>query len=224
MTKVLFIAKKNDEECQKATAFLNMNFSAVSVYYGEGWGGKPPAELQQWEGDYIISYLGRWILPASLLARASKAAINFHPAPPEYPGLGAVNFALYENATNFGVTCHHMEEKVDSGAIIAVKYFPIFPNDTVATLLLRTYTQQLALFYDIIGRIAAGKSLPIATDTWTRQPFTRHEFDQLFLITPDMPREEINKRIRALDYQGWGPYLELNGHRFKFERQEKTKR
>lgn len=221
MTKVLFISKKNDPDCLKAAEFLAMHFPRVAVHYGEGWGGKPPPELWDWEGDYIVSYLGRWILPPGILARARRAAINFHPASPEFPGLGAVNFALYEGAATFGVTCHHMEPVVDTGRIIAVKRFPVFPADTVASLLSRTYARQLSLFYDVVEQIAAGGSLPDAKETWMRRPYTRKEFDCLFTITPEMDNEEVARRIRALDYREWGPYIELHGHRFKYERRKR---
>ncbi len=82
-------------------------------------------EARSWQGDYIISYLSRWVVPAELLERARRAAVNFHPASPDYPGIGCNNFALYENAAEYGVTCHHMAPRVDSGEIIAVRRFPV---------------------------------------------------------------------------------------------------
>ena len=63
--------------------------------------------------------------------KSKTAAINFHPASPEYPGTGCNNFALYENAGEYGVTCHYMAPKADTGKIIKVKRFPVFANDDV---------------------------------------------------------------------------------------------
>ena len=54
-----------------------------------------PKEAKKWQGDYIISYLSRWIVPSYLLNNAKIASFNFHPASPEYPGIGCNNFALY---------------------------------------------------------------------------------------------------------------------------------
>ena len=48
--------------------------------------------------------------------------------------------------------------------------------------------------------MADGEELPSAGETWTRRPFTRKEFNDLFRITPDMPHEEIARRIRAVSY------------------------
>lgn len=115
-----------------------------------------PEDIGWWDGEYIISYLSRWVAPEYLLKKAKVAAINFHPASPDYPGIGCNNFALYEEAKEYGVTCHHMEPRVDVGKIITVERFPVFPTDTVATLLLRTYDYQLVLFYKIMNIILGG--------------------------------------------------------------------
>lgn len=134
---VLFLGKELDEHCLKALNFLQRNSLDVTAYFGK-WGDLIPEELGWWNGDYIISYLSRWVLPEYLINKAQIAAINFHPGSPDYPGYGCGSFALYEGATEYGVTCHHMLAKVDSGNIIAVKRFPVFVNDDVASLLMRT--------------------------------------------------------------------------------------
>lgn len=211
---ILFLGKKNDEHCQKAQAFIDSNFETKSCHAG-GWGEPLPPDLESWRGDYIVSYLSRWVVPESVLKRAKIAAINFHPASPDYPGIGCNNFALYENAKEYGVTCHHMEKKVDTGGIISVKRFPVFQTDTVSTLLSRTYDFQLVLFYEVMAKILEGDELPRSEDNWTRPPFSRREFNKLGIITPDMPISEIEKRVRATSYGAWQPTIEMGGYVFQ---------
>ncbi len=213
---VLFLGKPDDPDCARALEFCRTNFAPLTFCLGR-WGDPLPGEAQDWTGDYIISYLSRWVIPADLLQRAGIAAINFHPASPEYPGIGCTNFALYEGATHYGVTCHHMAARVDSGAIIAVRRFPVYAEDTVASLLERTYANQIALFFEIADLMADGKPLPRSAETWSRAPFTRKQFEELFKITPDMPPGEIARRIRAVSYGSFQPYLELAGHRFEYK-------
>jgi methionyl-tRNA formyltransferase len=215
-SSLLFLGKADDADCANALAFCQARFANVAYCLGK-WGDPLPPEIRAWEGDYIVSYLSRWVVPADLLGRARAAAINFHPASPEYPGIGCNNFALYEDAQEYGVTCHHMAPKVDTGAIIAVRRFPILPDDGVDTLLKRTYENQIALFFEIIGLVAEGKPLPVSEERWTRPPFTRVQFNELFRITPDMSREEIARRIRAISYGKWQPFIELQGYRFEFK-------
>jgi methionyl-tRNA formyltransferase len=212
---VLFLGKADDADCARALEFCRQRFASTQHCLGR-WGDPLPDDIQGWQGDYIISYLSRWVVPSDLLARAKRAAVNFHPASPDYPGIGCNNFALYENATQYGVTCHHMAPQVDTGAIIAVRRFPVLPEDTVATLLKRTYEHQIALFLEIASIMAEGKELPVSHDTWTRQPFTRKQFNELFTISPEMTKQEIARRVRAVSFGAFQPYVEIKGFRFKY--------
>lgn len=215
---ILFLGKAEDSYCNRALEFCRQRFTRVTDCLGV-WGEPLPQAARGWSGDYIISYLSRWVVPPFLLERARKAAFNFHPASPEYPGIGCNNFALYENAKEYGVTCHHMVAKVDTGPIIAVRRFPVYPQDGVAELLERTYQHQIALFFEIVGLLAEGKDLPASDETWKRPPFTRQQFNDLFIITPEMSREEVARRIRAVSYRHWQPYIELHGYRFEYKPQ-----
>ncbi len=211
---LLFLGKQEDAHGEKALAYCQEHFAQVTSYMGT-WGQKLPAELKNWEGDYIVSYLSRWVVPKWLLDRAQAGAINFHAASPEYPAIGCNNFALYEEAEEYGSTCHHMAPKVDTGAIVAVKRFPVLPSDTVASVLAKTYDHQLELFYEVFGEVVAGRPLPESDETWTRPPFTREQFNELGRITPDMSQEEVAKRVRATSFGVWQPVIELHGYVFE---------
>ena len=212
---LLFLGKADDPDCSRALEYCQQHFAPVTHCLGR-WGDPLPDPARNWQGDHIISYLSRWVVPPEVLAHARKAAINFHPASPHYPGIGCNNFALYEDAAEYGVTCHHMAPQVDTGRIIAVRRFPVLPEDTVSTLLQRTYENQIALFIEIAALMAEGRDLPAAAETWTRRPFTRREFNALFRVTPDMSRAEIARRIRATSYGRYQPYLEIEGFRFEY--------
>jgi hypothetical protein len=69
--------------------------------------------------------------------------------------------------------------------------------------------------------MAEGKDLPASSETWTRPPFTRKQFNELFCITPDMPKAEIARRVRAVSYGQFQPYVELQGYRFEYKPEKK---
>lgn len=192
---VLFLGKASDAHTARAAEFCRLNVPNVSAYFGK-WGEPLPAGANAWSGDCIISYLSRWVLPADLLERG-RTAINFHPGPPEYPGYGCNNFAIYDDVREYGVTCHRMARRVDTGAIIAVKRFPVFPSDNAGTLLSRAYDYQLALFYDIASNLVRGEPLSDSGERWSRDPYTRKQFAELGRITPDMNADEVARRTRA---------------------------
>jgi methionyl-tRNA formyltransferase len=194
---VLFLGKANDAHVMRAVDFCRRHFAAAAVYLGT-WDDPLPEGAASWAGDVIVSYLARWIVSSHLLDRA-RIAINFHPGPPEYPGYGCNNFAIYEGAAEYGVTCHHMTPRVDAGAIIEVVRFPVLAADNAGTLLVKAYDAQLDLFYRIVDMVARGEALPVSGETWTRKPFTRAQFGELGQVTPDMTEHEIARRRRALD-------------------------
>jgi methionyl-tRNA formyltransferase len=206
--RILFLGKRDDAHCLRALGYCKQIFAEVDSYVGQ-WREPIPDTVRSWTGDYIFSYLSRWVVPASVLAKAKIAAINFHAAPPEYPGFGPINFALYEGAATYGVTCHHMAARVDTGDIIAIKRFPIHSTDDVASLLLRTYDFQLVLFYEIMERIARDEKLAPIGERWTRVPFTRKQFEELNRLDPSMPEKEIVRRVRAMTFQSFRPQLRL---------------
>lgn len=162
----------------------------------------------------ILSFLAPWVVPRDVLDRAALA-LNFHPGSCAYPGIGCYNFALYEEAAEYGCVCHHMAARVDTGAVVAERLFTVRATDTVETLKLRTLVVMLALFHETLDRIAGGERLPCAPRTWSRRPFTRRELDALCRITPDMGPGEIGRRVRATTYPGFpGAVVELAGIRF----------
>lgn len=217
-SRILFFGAKENEYVNKVLAHLSCNFNDVTSYLGD-WGDPLPEDLSRWEGEYVISYLSRWVLPDFLLKKAKVAAINFHPASPEYPGIGGYNFALYNNSKIYGATCHYMSKEVDTGGIISVRRFPILDTDTVELLFNRTHDVMLVLFYEVIEKIISGEKLQVSNEKWSKKPITRKELNQLSKITPDMSEGEIKRRIRATTYGTWRPTLELGNFVFEFKNQ-----
>lgn len=202
--------------CDRAVEYMRLHFPETTFVLARR-GDPRPAVFDTWQGDYIVSYLSPYIVPGHLLARAKQASINFHPGPPEYPGSGCTNFALYHEVEEYGVTCHHMLEKVDTGAIVGVRRFPVLPIDTVYAVTQRCYAALLDLFYEVMDRLAVGQPLPEQPDKWTRKPFKRSELDLLCEITLEMPADEVKRRIRAVTFPNApGAYVDLHGHRFTY--------
>lgn len=209
--RILLIVKptKWGENVKK---FIEKNFSNSLVIIGD-WGDPLPESIYNWEGDYIISYLSPWILPKRILQKAKIAAINFHPAPPQYPGIGCYNFAIYNDAREYGVTCHHMIEKVDSGNIISVSYFPIASDETIQTLKEKSMKYQLELFYEIMDIIVKGERLPSSSEKWERIAYTRKDFQELCKLRLNMSEEELTRRLKATYFSGARDYpnIEIGG-------------
>ena len=181
--RILFIGKKDDEYSFKIENYLMQIFkkSEISIVHSSK-GTKIPEHILEWTGDYILSYLSQWIIPGNLINNAKKGAINWHPGPPEYPGIGCTNFAIYNNEKTFGITCHYMLEKVDSGKIIEVDRFSILEEDSVYSITQKCYYLMINSFLRIIEKIKNNESLPEANENWKREPYTRIQLNELCKI------------------------------------------
>lgn len=213
---ILFIGKKNDVYAQNASEYLKTVFPKTNIIFGVR-GDVLPEHLNQWKGDYIFSYLSPWIIPQFLLERAEKGALNWHPGPPEYPGIGCTNFAIYNNEKSYGITCHYMLAKVDTGKIIEVKRFPILKNDTVYTVTQKCYALIVNSFFRIVEKIYNEEQLPVSNEHWKRRPFTRKELDLLSEIKTEMTHDEIEKRIKATTYDKPWAFVNIKGKKFYYQ-------
>lgn len=199
-SKVLLLASSG-AEAERIAGFCRRLFRDCTVLHGN-WGEALPAAAKAWNGDLILSYCSRWIVPEYLIAR-SQLALNFHPAPPEYPGIGGLNWAIYEKKAEFGVTCHEMNAKVDSGRIHEVRRFPLLENDDVEELFRRTHLHLECLAYDVVGRLYSGRWGSLGCERWSPVARRRKELDGMMRITRDMPDDEISLRKRAFEFQSW---------------------
>lgn len=218
--KIMFIGKADDQYSKYAGEFISLHFPETLTIYGKR-GELFPKEAADWEGDIIISYLSQWIIPDYVLKKAEVMAINFHPGPPDYPGIGCTNFAVYDEVKEYGVTCHHMLAKVDTGKIISVKRFPVYKTDTVFSITQRCYALILNQCFEIFDFIIQGKPIPESKENWKRKPYLRKELNRLCRITPDMPIEEMNRRIKATNFVKHWAFMQVGDNVFKLVDEKK---
>jgi methionyl-tRNA formyltransferase len=211
---ILFFGKKGDTNTEVAAKYTKQIFPDAIIYLGSRGDNFPTEETASWSGDYILSYLSPWIIPKSLLDKATKGAINWHPGSPEYPGIGCTNFAIYNGAKEFGSTCHFMNPKVDTGQIIEVARFSILKDDTVFSITQKCYAHILSSYYSIIEKIANDEEIVACDEKWQRVPYTRKELDALCVITQDMDSAEIDRRVKATTYDRPWAYTIINERKF----------
>lgn len=219
--RVLFFGRSGCEGTSKSLSLLKSLGCNITFVVSKGRGESLPEDISSWHGDYIFCFRSLFILPKYVINRAKIAAVNFHPAPVEYPGSGCLNFALYDNASRYGVTAHVMNEKVDNGAILRCDRFPILPSDSVDNLLERTHIKLLNLFIDIATDLILGgrKSfdkmlLASSNENWRGEAFKMKQLEKLRVVPLDVSEVELKKIIRATYTENFPPYIKLHGYEF----------
>lgn len=98
------------------------------------------------------------ILGPPLLQRFRGRIINVHPALlPSFPGHNGPKDALEGGVRISGCTVHIVDDRVDTGPIIAQAAVPVLADDTAETLHARIQVQEHRLLPEVINRIALGE-------------------------------------------------------------------
>lgn len=218
---ILFFGRNNCSATKNLLLEMKSYGFKVTFIESSFRGEKFPIEINNWEGDYIICFRSLFILKSDLLNKARVASINFHPAPPEYPGSGCVNFALYDDASNYGVTAHLMDDKVDSGRILEVRRFPINKSDNVASLLKKSHSQLYNLCSDFLNNLAKQDKSFLSKkldenihEKWNGKARLLKELEELQEIDANITKSELDKIIRATYTKSHPPRLTIHGYKF----------
>ena len=173
--------------------------------------------------DYIFCFRSFYILKKNILKKVKKAAINFHPGPPEYRGTGCVNYAVYKNSKFYGCTAHLINEKVDNGKIIDVKKFSIHRKDDISKILNKTYKamfsqailliNQIKINFNFIeNQIKKNKKIK-----WSKKIKKIKDLDKFYIIDKNIKKKDFLNKIRATDTSKFKPFIKLYGKKFILE-------
>jgi len=115
--------------------------------------------LNQYGADLFISMSFNQILRSEILSLPPMGFINCHAGElPFYRGRNILNWALINDAKQFGVTVHYVDEGIDTGDIIEQAIEPITDEDTYATLLDRAIVLCADVLYTAVCKLFEGSA------------------------------------------------------------------
>ena len=98
--------------------------------------------LSVFEADVFLSMSFDQIIKKELLEMPRFGFLNCHAGRlPFYRGRNALNWAIINGETEFGITVHLVDEGIDTGPIVLQRAEKIKPSDDYATLLGKAYTR-----------------------------------------------------------------------------------
>ena len=173
----------------------------------------PPVTLAQ---SRLISFGSRFYVGDGLLRKFGFGAYNFHPGPSHYPGWAPFNFALYDGATEYGVTVHEMTNTIDAGDIIALRNFSMSGIDTVQRLMDITTHNMYVLFNELAPRLVLNEKPEKLNDAeWSGTLGTKRLFRKMCQLTLEIEKEELDRRMSAFG-DGDGAQLPFIIHNNQF--------
>ncbi|HEU0057364.1 MAG TPA: formyltransferase family protein [Gaiella sp.] len=158
----------------------------------------------------------RWLLPPEVIAIPRFGVVNSHPALlPRHRGPYPFAWAIREGDAELGLTLHLMDERFDTGPVLAQGSRPMPADQTIGGLV--TVLRELAreLYPDALQRVLAGeRGAPQRSEgvTWAG-PFGEDYVE----LDPGKARAELLRQVRAwqvmFDTSVVGPVATIEGRR-----------
>ena len=176
------------------------------------------AKLAAEEIDVLLNVHSLCLIRESILATARFGAFNLHPGPlPNYAGLNAPSWAIYNGEKTHTVTLHKMAAGIDTGAIVDTESFPLEETDTALTVSSKCVKLGIPLILAMLRSLeAAPASLRMTPQDLSERHYYGREVPQRRRVDWTRPAERIVNFVRACDYHPfaspWGhPIARLDG-------------
>ncbi len=101
-------------------------------------------------------------LPREVFALPRKGSVNLHASLlPKYRGASPINWAIYNGERKTGVTTFLLDDRVDTGAILAQRECPIGSDETAGELAGRLSLLGAELLLETLDGLEAGTLMPV---------------------------------------------------------------
>ena len=135
-----------------------------------------------------------------MLSAAEFGIINFHNGPlPLYGGVNIPSWAILNGEKRHGVSWHYIDERIDTGDILAQKIFEIPESITAAGLLARCINEGISLFQQECENILTGK-ISRKKQTGSRTYYSKKDLpENNGVVNLNWSFEKINRFVRGLN-------------------------
>ncbi|MCJ1708517.1 methionyl-tRNA formyltransferase [Microbacterium sp. VKM Ac-2923] len=155
------------------------------------------ALIDDLDPDIIVANNWRTLLPPEVYDRPRRGTLNIHDSLlPAYAGFSPLIWALINGETHVGVTAHLMDERLDTGPIIAQQSIAVGPTDRTVDLFHRTVDVIEPLVVHALDLLERGEAVPVAQNPANASYFhKRTERDSRIDWT--WPADAIERLVRA---------------------------
>ncbi|NYD24592.1 methionyl-tRNA formyltransferase [Kineococcus aurantiacus] len=177
------------------------------------------AAVREHDADLLLSVYYTQIFKAPFLAAIRGPKINFHPALlPRHRGTAPLIWAIVSGDAMAGVTAHHIDEGIDTGAPIARKPFPIHHEDTGFDLHRKATRLVHRMAADLLNDLLTGRPLP-NQEVGHHEPSYHGRADaRLNHLNWKDSSHRIRNIVRALAHPFPGAYVIAGAERVILER------
>lgn len=219
--KILFLGKKN---CKYSRSIASALFKKhhYLVYIDEDL--NPNHKVFKKNFDYIFMFRNKTILNKQILKKFKKKAINFHPGPPTYRGIGCINQALINNEKFYGVTAHLINEKIDNGPIIQANFFKILKKDNLESLLKKTHYELFLLTESLIFGVLGDndylnfKIKNYIGPKWSKRYYSKIDLEKIYILNSLKNNTKLCNFIRSTYIDKFYPIISIRNEKYRLKK------
>jgi methionyl-tRNA formyltransferase len=172
--------------------------------------------IREREVDLLLNVHSLFVAHEEVVRAPLIGSFNLHPGPlPEYAGLNAPSWAIYQGEPRHAVTVHWMEPGIDTGAVAYESSFDLGDAETGLSLSLRCVREGLPLIEQLLED-ADRDQIPAYPQDLSRRQYYGRQPPQGGRIEWARPARDVVAFVRACDYfpfpSPWGhPAAQLEG-------------
>ena len=107
--------------------------------------------------EVILSVSCPQVFKEGLIALPPKGCLNLHGSDlPKYRGIAPSFWMMAKGETQAAVTLFYVNAGIDTGAVAGKRYFPVLPEDTLHSFIVRAKREACDLALETLDRIEAG--------------------------------------------------------------------
>ncbi len=161
--------------------------------------------------DLLLNAHSLHVLPGEVIDAVKIGCFNLHPGPlPEYAGLNAPSWAIFNGEKTHRVTVHKMESKIDTGPVVYSAAFEIGKDDSALTVFGSCVKLGVPLLLKLVEKASHDPSgLPMTPQDLTRRRYFGRDVPNDGWISWSGSARQIVNFVRACDYH---PFLSPWGH------------
>lgn len=168
--------------------------------------------------DVLLNVHSLKVIDAGILRVPAVGAFNLHPGPlPEYAGLNAPSWSIYNGEPRHAVTVHWMAEQIDAGPVAYRQELEAAEDETGLTLSMKCVRAGVPLLLRLLDVAARDPAaIPRIAQDEARRRYYGREVPERGRLSWEQPAQSIVRFVRACDYlplrSPWGhPRTRLDG-------------